>query len=154
MIPRTEAELRDYNARLAKLKAQGTVITHVCSNEEEVLGFGHAQAQKSPPKPGKSYQRSNLEVLLQDQIEKAGLPVPKYDVCYLIGSKHRLDVAWKDLRLGVEVQGQVHRIKGKFHADIVKRVLGQLQGWTVLEVDREAITSGKAIEWIGQLLKR
>jgi hypothetical protein len=139
-------------------RRQGMVRTHVCEGpgdaDKEVLGFGHSQAGKSPQKSGKSRQRSNLEVLLQEQIEKAALPAPEYDVCYLIGSKHRLDVCWADRKFGCEIQGEVHRIKSKFHSDVVKRVLGQLQGWLIVEVDREAIKSGKALEWIKQLLPR
>lgn len=152
MIRLTPAEFDAHQKRLAKLKASGTVRTHILSNTEEVLGFGHAQDVKSPQTGQKTRQRSNLEVLLQEQLEQAGLPVPEYDVCYLIGSKHRLDVAWDDRRFGVEIQGEVHRIKSKFHGDIVKRVLGQLQGWLIVEVDRESIKSGKALEWIRQLL--
>ena len=96
--------------------------------------------------------RSELEVTLQEQIEEAGLPTPEYDKPYLIGTRHRLDVLWRGIKFGVEVQGMAHRIKGKFKADIHKRAIGLLQGWTVLEVDGDTIRSGQAIEWIKILL--
>lgn len=49
MIPRNETELREYNERLAKLKARSTVRTHRCSGDDEVIGFGYAQTEKYPP---------------------------------------------------------------------------------------------------------
>ena len=123
------------------------------------LARKHAKQGVSVPKTSKTLPRgqikagrSELEAELQAQIERALLPTPEYDVPYLIGSRHRLDVAWRFQKFGVEVQGAVHRIKGKFRADIDKRAAGLLQGWVILEVDREAIYSGKAIEWIRQLL--
>ena len=104
-------------------------------------------------KKAKPAKRSELESVLQAQIEASGLPAPEYDVTYLIGSRHRLDVCWRSLKFGVECQGLQHGIKGRYKADIIKRVQGQLQGWLVLEVDGEAIRNGSAIQWLQQLIK-
>lgn len=105
--------------------------------------------------PASNASRSELEIALQIQIEQtlpAILQPSGYDVPYLVGSRHRLDVCWAPRRFGVEVQGMPHRIKGRFKADIHKRAIGLLQGWTILEVDGDTIRSGQAIEWIRQLL--
>lgn len=107
------------------------------------------------PEPAAKSTRSELEIALQIQIEQtlpAILQPSGYDVPYLVGSRHRLDVCWAPRRFGVEVQGMPHRIKGRFKADIHKRAIGLLQGWTILEVDGDTIRSGQAIEWIRQLL--
>lgn len=111
-----------------------------------------AAAQTLTAKVAERRGRSELEIELQRQIEAAGLPTPTYDVPYLIGSRHRMDVLWVDRRCGVEVQGNVHRIKGRFKADMEKRALGLLQGWAILEVGGDEIRSGKAMEWIRALL--
>jgi very-short-patch-repair endonuclease len=96
--------------------------------------------------------RSELEAELQRQIEASQLPQPRYDVAYLIGSRCRADVLFEAARLVVEVQGAVHRIKGKAHADIRKAAESLLQGWRLLPVDRDAIYDGSALRWIIQLL--
>lgn len=101
----------------------------------------------------KGGERSDIEIDLQRQIEAdPWLPTPEYDTPYLIGSRHRMDVLWRERRCGVEVQGHVHRIKGRFKADMEKRALSLLQGWAILEVGGDEIRSGKAIEWIRALL--
>lgn len=97
-------------------------------------------------------KRSELEVELQRQIESSNLPSPKYDVPYLVGSRHRLDVCWEEIKFGCEVNGNPHRIADKFHRDIEKRVRAQIQGWLIVEVDGQSIKNGNAIAWIIQLM--
>ena len=116
-----------------------------------------ATAAKSPDLPRSG---SDLEELMASQIRAVGnLPEPIRDQPYLIGRAHRLDFAWPDytvdtLRIGLEVQGMAHRIKGKFLADIEKRVLGQQQGWLILEVAGEHVRNGKAMEWLQAMFAR
>jgi very-short-patch-repair endonuclease len=104
--------------------------------------------------PAKRAARSELEAELQRHLEESDLPAAQFDVPYLVGSRHRLDVCWPGLKFGVEVQGLQHGIKGRFKQDIRKRVFGQLQGWLVVEVDGESIRNGDAITWIRQLIKQ
>ncbi len=101
-----------------------------------------------------SLSGSDLEVSLAEQIALAGLPAPVQQYHHLRGSKHTLDFAWPELKIGCEVQGMVHRIKGTFRGDIKKRALGLLQGWRVLEVGGAEIRDGTAIEWLRELLTR
>lgn len=68
------------------------------------------------------------------------------------GRDFELDFAWPGLKVAVEVQGGVHRIKGKFGRDIEKRALAMLAGWKVLEVDSASIKDGRAIDWVKRLL--
>jgi very-short-patch-repair endonuclease len=102
--------------------------------------------------PAKRASRSELEAQLQRQLEASGVPKPRYDVPYLIGSRCRADVLFDAGRLVVEVQGGCHVIRAKAHADIRKAAESLLQGWRLLPVDKDAIRSGEAVRWIKQLL--
>jgi very-short-patch-repair endonuclease len=110
-------------------------------------------AAKASLAPAKRATRSDLEAELERQIASAGLLGAKYDCVYLVGSRCRADILFEAQRLVVEVQGAVHRIKGKAHADIRKAAESLLQGYRLLPVDRDAIQSGDALRWIQQLLK-
>lgn len=111
------------------------------------------QADALPAPAKREATRSDLEAELRRQIEAAGLPTPRYDVPYLIGSRCRADVLFEAERLIVEVQGGCHVIRAKAHADIRKAAHSLLQGWHLLPVDKDAIWSGDALRWITQLLR-
>lgn len=116
--------------------------------------------QLQTPKEKKPREVSEIEELLASQISLVGnLPAPEREYHFLRGRAHRLDFAWPEYRIngmqfGVEVQGMVHRVKGRFSADLEKRALGLLQGWLILEVGGEQIRSGKAMEWIQELFTK
>lgn len=105
---------------------------------------------------GKAPKRidSAIEALfaIQLRIEKA--PAHERNYRFMPGRKLEFDFCWPDIRAAVEVQGMVHRIKGRFQADIEKRALAILAGWKVLEVDGQSIRDGRAIGWAMQLLSR
>ena len=102
--------------------------------------------------PAKAKPGSKIEQLLADQIAAAGLPGPVREFKHIPGRRFRLDFAWPDRMIGVEVQGMVHRIKKRFEADIEKRVLGLLAGWRIMEVSGASIRSGQAVKWIEEML--
>ncbi len=125
---------------------------------ERLLRFSKAtvaQAQEikrnPPPAPAKRIG-SKIEELLAEQIAAAALPVPVREFKHVHGRRFRLDFAWPDRMIGVEVQGMVHRIKKRFEADIEKRALGLLAGWRIMEVSGASIRSGQAVKWIGEML--
>jgi very-short-patch-repair endonuclease len=66
--------------------------------------------------------------------------------------KYRLDFAWVDRKLAVEVDGAVHRIKGRFKADVERHNLLQLLGWKVLRFTPADVEAGKAIDVLIALL--
>ena len=139
---------------------------------KEALGNRHlkVRADTSTTAPAIQIQRtaraptarqvSEIEELLASQISLVGnLPAPEREYPFLRGRAHRLDFAWpayrvNGMQLGVEVQGMVHRVKGRFSADLEKRALGLLQDWLILEVGGDQIRSGKAMEWIQALFAR
>lgn len=118
------------------------------------------QVQTPRARSDKPKEVSEIEELLASQLSLVGnLPAPMREYHFLRGRAHRLDFAWPEYRvngmqLGVEVQGMVHRVKGRFSADLEKRALGILQGWLILEVGGEQIRSGKAMEWIQALFEK
>lgn len=103
---------------------------------------------------------SEIEELLASQIRLVGnLPEPTREYQFLRGRAHRLDFAWptwryQGMQIGIEVQGMVHRVKGRFSADLEKRALALLQGWAILEVGGEHIRSGRAMEWLQELFTK
>ena len=134
---------KDFEALLKRsnVRIHSNGVTRVITRSAPVV---------KPPKVG-----SELEELFSGQLRSCGnLPPPDLvDQPYLIGRAHRIDFGWSSLRLGVEVQGMAHRVKERFLADLEKRALGQLQGWTVLEVGGEHIRNGKAMEWFQELYR-
>lgn len=96
---------------------------------------------------------SPIEALLALQLRAFKMPAFERNFRCIPGRKFELDFAIPDRRIGVEVQGMVHRIQSKFKADIEKRALLLLSGWRVLEVGGTEIRSGQAIAWIEKLLE-
>lgn len=116
------------------------------------------EQRKAKPKSGvqalkRVQRRSKLELAMLEQMERACIETPHCEHRPLEWRKYRLDFAWPKMRKGVEVQGMVHRIKGRFRADIEKRAELLLAGWSVLEVDGESIKDGRALEWLKRFLK-
>lgn len=98
--------------------------------------------------------QSNIERMLEVDIEMAKLPAAKRNYRAIEGRKFEIDFAWPDLKLACEVQGMAHRIKERFEGDIEKRALTLLAGWTVLEVSGKTIRDGTAITWLETLFKQ
>lgn len=68
--------------------------------------------------------------------------------------KFRLDFADPFNKIAVECDGAVHRIKGRFLADIDRHNALTLAGWRWLRVGRKQIQSGQAIDQLKQLMGR
>lgn len=95
---------------------------------------------------------SAIEELFALHIRAERLPVPVREMRFDPGRKWRIDFAWPQDRVAVEVDGEVHRIKERFHADIEKHAALVLAGWTLLRVDGRSIRAGIAIQWLRRLL--
>ncbi len=126
--------------QLAEFQRRGTVRTNR-------MGGSEPEKKRDMPK------ESKLERRFDQQLEEAGLPIPRRNWFFLNGRDFELDRAWPAQKIAVEIQGMAHRIKGKFKRDIEKRALAMLSGWRVLEVDGASIRDGRAIAWTKQLLK-
>ena len=98
-------------------------------------------------------EQSDIEAMFALQLRTTDIPTPVRNCVFLTDRKLELDFAWPDLKLGVEIEGAVHRIRERFHGDIEKHALALIHGWTVLRVDGRSIRNGKAIEWFEQLFR-
>jgi very-short-patch-repair endonuclease len=59
--------------------------------------------------------------------------------------KWRIDFAWPHIKLAVEIESSVHRIKSRFASDIPKYNELQKRGWVLLRYTRQMVESGTAI---------
>jgi len=66
----------------------------------------------------------------------------------------RVDFAWPEKRLAVEIESSVHRIKSRFASDLDKYNALQLQGWTLLRYTAKMVQSAEAIDTVRELLGR
>jgi hypothetical protein len=92
-------------------------------------------------------------LVLRDQIEAAGLPVPFREHVFHASRNWRCDLAWPERLQAVEVDGAVHRIKGRFKGDIEKHNALTLAGYRWLRVTPQQVQSGEALELVRELLK-
>lgn len=95
---------------------------------------------------------SHLEETLALHIKAEKLPAPVREFVFAPPRRWRIDFAWPELRLAVEVDGEAHRIKGRFHADFEKHAQLALDGWTLLRVGGREVRSGQAVGWLKRLL--
>jgi hypothetical protein len=100
---------------------------------------------------------SQLELLLLNRLEQAGLPLGEAQQRILWGRKFEFDRVWRDEMVAVEVQGAIyvrgaHSTGTGIERDCLKLSLAAAAGWRVLPVSRKMIESGQAVELIAQAL--
>lgn len=101
----------------------------------------------APKKNGKSGP-SELELIFAKQITVLDIPPPRREFKFMETRDFRLDYAWPEKKLAVEVQGMVHRIKERFLRDVEKLAMAQIHGWRVLLVAGQDVRSGRAVSWL------
>lgn len=102
---------------------------------------------------------SELEETLLLFIKSENLPVPEREFMFAksIGRRFRLDFAYPDRKIGIEVQGGIwtrgaHARGTGLERDYEKLNLAQTLGWRVLQFSRGMIEDGTAIETIKEAL--
>lgn len=95
---------------------------------------------------------SELEARFVQQLKAVHAPAWERNYRFHGERKWELDFAWPEDRFAVEIDGEVHRIKERFHKDITKHAAALIAGWMVLRVDGRAVRSGEALEWALKLL--
>lgn len=100
---------------------------------------------------------SDLEMALQFQVKALRLPDPCREYRPALDRRWRVDFAWPDHSLIVEVEGGSfvggrHTRGAGFEADCEKYNLLTLAGWSVLRVTGKQIESGVAAAWIERAL--
>jgi very-short-patch-repair endonuclease len=68
--------------------------------------------------------------------------------------KWRIDFAWPDRKLAVEIESSVHRIQSRFAADLDKYNELQKAGWTLLRYTARMVEAGKPIREVMEMLGR
>ena len=112
---------------------------------------------KTKRKPGSglspaSHRPIDLGRVLASQLKTMGLkPTPEYR--FHETRKWRIDVAFPEIKLAVEVDGAVHRIKSRFHGDIKKHQALFFMGWRLLRVSTNQVRSGEASVMIRDLIQ-
>lgn len=105
----------------------------------------HQQNAKGRVK--KTYKGTiNYKAVLLQQIEREGLPLPTPEHKFAddIGRKWRIDLAYPERKLAIEIEGMAHRTRERFMADIEKyNELVAMRGWRLLRVYTRWITSEK-----------
>jgi len=96
---------------------------------------------------------SRLEIAMRRQMEEAGIETPDQQYLPIKGRKIRLDFAWPDRKIALEVDGAVHRIKKSFKGSFERNVMLLMAGWKVLHVGGDDVRNGRAIEWIKEVLR-
>jgi very-short-patch-repair endonuclease len=101
-----------------------------------------------------SKDESEIEATFALQL-RAGL-FPKWERNYrhLADRKFEIDFAWPVFNFGIEIDGEAHRIKERFHSDIEKHALSLLAGWTILRIGGREVRSGIGIGWATDMLRK
>lgn len=91
------------------------------------------------------------------QIHAEGLPTPVREHVFADMRKFRLDFAWPDRALGVEIDGGIwtqgrHTRGYGVEKDMEKLNLAAVLGWRVLRFSSRAVQSGEAIRLLRQVL--
>ena len=106
----------------------------------------------------------NAEKILEAQIAAAELkePILEHPFAKSIGRKWRFDFAWPDVwhgesqpitKLAVEIDGEVHRTRDRFRADLEKMNVAAAFGWVVLHFRPCQVRSRMAFDAIRTVLE-
>lgn len=93
---------------------------------------------------------SKLEETFAAQLDNAGLPAPTRELVFAPPRKWRLDFAWPELKVAVEIDGGTwiggrHSTGAGLDRDYEKHNAAALMGWTVLRFSTTLLRSGDAL---------
>lgn len=96
---------------------------------------------------------SQLELLLLNRIEQAGLPLGEAQVQGIPGRKFKFDRAWVPEKVAVDINGGTfarmgHSTGTGIERDCVKACLAGVNGWLYLPLTKHMIEDGRAVDII------
>ena len=94
----------------------------------------------------KTGSRLSLEYLLSMHIAELDIPQPQKQYIFHPERNWKLDFAWPEYKLALELEGWGHRTKKRFDEDIIKYNELSLMGWCLLRVNTDMVkksTEGK-----------
>lgn len=111
---------------------------------------------EAPQAPAQPTIASKLEAQMLEIIESNQLPTPEiqHEPFTHLGRKHRIDFAWPEHRIALEVQGGAHGVQHQQTADTEKLFLLQYEGWFVITATPADLGNGKALARIQAVLHR
>ena len=86
------------------------------------------------------------EALFLQHLRAYDFPEPELQHRFDTVRRWKFDFAWPATWLAVEIDGQVHAIRGKRQADTEKANEAMLRGWRVLRFTSEQVISAQAID--------
>lgn len=95
---------------------------------------------------------SKLEIRFSQQLAGDTIPPHQRNYFFLPDRDLELDFAWPQWKVGVEIQGGVHKMK--LSRDCEKMVLAILAGWVILPLDRKLVTSGQGLQALSSILAK
>jgi len=107
---------------------------------------------------------SEGEEIFLSQCKACGMPIPEREHKFMKLRRFRLDFAWVDLMLGVEIEGGVwtggrHTRGAGYSKDLEKYNLAAMHGWTVYRFTTQDVKKEIAIAFMtiiirnGELIK-
>ena len=139
-------------ARVVKLGISDPQPTRIRKPKEGKQSFVVPSFTESLPAGRKSPRTWGYERMLAAQLETAGITGYEREYRWLEGRKYRADLAFPKIRLLVEIDGEAHRIKGRFHSDIKKSQAALLAGWRLLRVSTGQVRDGSACELVRRVM--
>ena len=81
------------------------------------------------PTPAKDYRAVLLRQILREE-----LPRPELEYKFDPSRGWRIDLAYPELKLAIEVEGMAHRVRERFLSDIEKYDALMFAGWRLLRI--------------------
>lgn len=102
---------------------------------------------------------SAIEELFALHVRGSKIPVPEREFVFARPRRWRLDFAWPDRMVAVEVEGGTwtggrHTRGSGFMEDCEKYANAAILGWTVLRVTSDHVRTGQAVKWLEQIFDR
>ncbi len=119
---------------------------------ERRVGERGPDKKKRKEGSGRAKTYPDYNRMLLAQMELARLPAASPEFVFHPVRKWRLDLAYPDRRLAVEIDGAVHRIKGMFFRDIDKHQALFFEGWRLLRVTTAQVRNGEAVRLVERAL--
>lgn len=114
--------------------------------------FSHPDVATKKPRA-----ESPVEELFDLQARALKLPAPTREFRFHLVRRWRIDFAWPELQLAVEIEGGIwtrgrHTRGAGVRADMEKYNALASMGWTLLRFDGGAVKSGAAIKQVEQFI--
>ena len=122
------------------------------------LRRGRAAPADAKPRQAATYAAKPdyaREIAIQIRADKLLEPILEYAFDKQLDGGGRgwcFDLCWPDLRLAMEVDGAVHRIKSRFKSDLAKHQQADRLGYRVLRVSPAQVRNGEALALVRKAL--